>query len=328
MGAEGLLSTNGSGWLISSIGGLDHVDSFVERLRVAKWPDDVLPLAADRIAFSGISSDTLRSYCFFIDRYPEVLGRFVRLIRAQAGVPQTSPGEFVIKEAHIDVSETSDALLQLLVEQGFEPDHFLTPNPKEYRDCYTLRFEIPISLKNRAADIDRVLKSRLANIERELSIMPGILAYSEIESYTHEHKRVYSYMVPTEQALSEFPFVSGEFQERSTTKGKKADVHVKLPGMVDERQDELAVVRHNRLKTQFLATGFFEIRSLSGNIIYTLQMQDVKRARAVFDMLSVWADAHRCIKGLEVEFCSHFWRKTERVPGGVHISPVPPIIPI
>src|SRR4051812_30075023 len=124
MVAEGLLSTNGSGWLTSSIGGFDRLSSFVERLRVVRWPDEVLPLAADRIAFAGISNETLRSYCLFIDRYPEVVGRFVRLIREQAGVPQTSTREFIVKEAHIDVSETSETLLQFVVAQGFEPDHF------------------------------------------------------------------------------------------------------------------------------------------------------------------------------------------------------------
>jgi hypothetical protein len=243
-----------------------------KEVRRWEWTPSILPLSADRRPFAANSSRAIESYARFLRAFPEAYGRLGRFVRAKLGTDQPCPLRFVFREGHIDVNESNERLADLLLAKGFEPDHFLTLNPAEYTKCFTMRFEIPSDKVERSHLISSYLRIAMEEAEREVNANPGLFAYSEIECYSHKTKRTFSFKPVSREGTANFPFPASEFVPSKSKDYKKCDIHVKVP--VQEkgvRFESAADPEMLVLRQLFLSAGFYEIRSLSGNIIYTIR---------------------------------------------------------
>ena len=75
-----------------------------------------------------------------------------------------------------------------------------------------------------------------------------------------------------------------------------------------------------------LCAGFYEIRSLSGNAIYTIQALDPRLAKNAFKTLVAYASEYGGITFVGMESVNEFWRKEENIYGKSFVSPVPQVV--
>jgi len=75
-----------------------------------------------------------------------------------------------------------------------------------------------------------------------------------------------------------------------------------------------------------MQAGFYEIRSLSGNLIYTLQMVDGRQAKLAFFALESWAQKFGGVTSIEMEACTRFWRSEEELRGFKFVAPIPKVV--
>ena len=291
-----------------------------------QWPPEILPLCSERHPFRDFSDNAILQYLRFLNDYPEAYGRLGRFVRTKLGIAQACPTKYVFREAHIDISDADQTLADLLLGTGFEPDHFLSLNPPEYTRCFTVRFEIPAGDPARSRRISKLILQIMLKAENEVSEREGIFAYSEIECYTHRNKRVFDFRPVTGDALEQFPFVPSRFAPVSAYP-KKWDIHVKLPcqlrgsAFADAESPTML-----RLRQRFLMSGFYESRSLSGNLIYTIQLINGREAKTAFGSLSAWAETYGGITSIEMEACTRFWRTESTLQGRTFIAPIPAVV--
>lgn len=307
------------GWLSQKIGNITYENPFLEKIIKAKLLDDMLPILEERVAFKNVSEQAITEYLKVFDEFPEILSRYGRIIRHNLDMEPICPTNYIIIEAHIDISSTNKELKNSIIGCGFEPDSFFSLNPPEYFDCFTCRMEIPKSYKYRRKVIKKHLIEKMKIIQSLVESQEGIIAYSEIEAYNNNYKKRYNYHPPTLDAINEFPFKINEFEPTSDISRKYADLHIKIP-FTDESHKFF-----NLLKTRFLASGFYEISSNSGNFIYTIQYESATDGRNAFRKIKKWADKFNCIKGIELEICFHFWRKKVHFENEFYNSPIPKI---
>lgn len=303
------------------------LDVTAAQARNWQWPPDILPLSPERHPFRDYSDDAIQQYFRFLAFYPEAYGRLGRFVRTKLGVAQPCPTRFVLREAHIDISDADQELANFLLCRGFEPDHFLSLNPPEYTKCFTARFEIPAEHPTRSRAIAEYMLGMMLDAERKVSEHDGIFAYSEIECYTHRNKKTFEFRPVDGDSLGTFPFAAGQFVPASAYP-KKWDIHVKLPsrskGSAFDGAECPAMLR---LRQLFLMSGFYEIRSLSGNLIYTLQLMDGRDAKRIFVALADWASMNGGITAIEMEACARFWRSEATAPGNrLFVAPTPKIV--
>jgi hypothetical protein len=293
-----------------------------------RWSAEAIPLCPDRNPFLNYSNDAILSYFRFLRLYPEAYGRLGRFVRTKLGIGQPCPVRYTFREAHIDVSDADQSLADFLLSLGFEPDHFQTLNPPEYTKCFTARFEIPSERVHRSRKIAHYISRSTMEAEERVQQAVGRFAYSEIEYYTHKNKRSFEFRPLTEEALRNFPFKANAFRAIGAFP-KKLDIHVKIPTQAKGiAYQEAECPEMLKLRQLFLSAGFYEIRSLSGNAIYTAQMVDGKRAKAVFKLLCDWGLSYGGIISIELEVCTRFWRSEIDTAQGVFFAPVPKVVAI
>jgi hypothetical protein len=306
----------------------------IDFVKSIEKPNDIIPLLKEREIFLSLSDKALRQYLLFFFEHPECLGVFSRSIRRSLGIAQYCPDTFIMKESHIDINEADNELINELVALGFEPDHFFTLNPPEYRHCFTMRMEIPRddrAIKGRAAYIQHMITERTLLAQCLIDRLDGTYAYLEVESYSDSLKRRYTPQCVDEEGLFYFPFRETQFVQQPVVVGQRefkvADLHVKMPML--EKGAQFHYANHTcmkMLRQLFLVAGFYEIRSMSGNYLYTVQLRSVKLARRLFGELDAWARRFGGITSIEVEVISHFWRKESKLVGRVHPAPIPIIV--
>jgi hypothetical protein len=290
------------------------------------WPPEILPHSSDRHPFANYSDSAIGEYFRFLDCFPEAYGRLGRFVRMQLGVAQPCPVEYVFREAHIDISDADQQLANSMLAIGFEPDHFLSLNPPEYTKCFTARFELPRGRQSRSRAVANYLRKAIDKAERMVAERPGLFAYSEIECYTHKNKRSYGFLPVEDAGLEAFPFRANEFRAVDDYP-KKWDVHVKVPtaakGADFGRAESPAMLK---LRQLFLQAGFYEISSLSGNLIYTVQMVDGRQAKRTFQLLAAWSKNFGGVTAIELEACTRFWRTEANLPGQRFMAPIPKVV--
>jgi hypothetical protein len=291
-----------------------------------RWPDDVLPLSQERFPFLHYSDQAIQAYLAFLAEFPEAYGRLGRFVRTRLNIATDCPAEYVFREAHIDVSDADQELANALLALGFEADHFLSLNPPEYTKCFTARFEVPAQSTGRSRAAGDYLRKAIRDAEWCVSQRDGHFAYSEVECYTHRNKRAFPFRPPSEDGLAAFPFGPEEFQATAEYP-KKWDVHVKIPtggrGEAFKIGDGSEMLR---LRQLFMLSGFYEIRSLSGNAIYTVQLVDGREAKATFNQLAAWAGTFGGVTSIEMEACTRFWRTQLNWRGRTFDAPIPKVV--
>ena len=318
--------------------------SLLRQLRTVELASELVPLSDDRKPFAAMSDEAIIKSVEFTLAFPERLGRLSQTIRRVLGICLPCPVDYIIKESHFDVSAPSQEMTDRFICLGFEPDHFATLNPPEYRSCFTAKFEIDSRAANRRtrlATIDKLVMDASLNAQKLVEDEPGCFGYLEIESYSSKNKFVYDFRPLSPEGVENFPFRENEFvvftlpatREEAANTGlplnghKIVDVHVKVP--TPNRGagfEEAATSEMEALRELFLLAGFYEIYSEAGNFIYTVQSFNASEGKRVFDELDRFARKFGGISGLKLEICKYFWRKCQDTGAEVgRLSPVPPL---
>lgn len=253
-----------------------------------------------------------------------------RLVRAVLGEPVHCPSQFVMVEAHVDVSYGTVELRRLVNKLGFEPDHFLTLNPSDYCECYTLRMEVPHKKRERAGEVQGYLSGALAEIQSQVQKEPGIFAYTELESYSDKMVTRLDFEPTIRDRVRDFPFGSEDYIPDDSDAFKVADVHVKLPfrwsrhGAQTHKDGWSNMLQVRQL---LLAAGFYQIQSLSGNAIFTIQTSYMRDAKRAYQQLKEWtARGGTGVTAVTMEAIHAFWRKEEDIEGVAFKSPIPTVV--
>lgn len=299
---------------------------------MAEWPPEILPLEGERRPFSSWTDVEIECFAKVSEEFPEANGRLYRLLRAARGQQVDCPARFVMVEAHVDVSSTASCphIRSTLLKCGFEPDHFRTLNPPDYDECYTLRFEVPFGDTARLALVRSRAESALSDAQRVIQDTTGVFAYTELESYSEKMVSRRDFEPPRAERVEDFPLPSGAFVPDFSGVYKSADLHVKLPfhwSRHGHQADCGSWESMLRIRQRFIAAGFYQIQSLSGNAIFTVQTADVRDAKATFQELTEWLElGHTGVTTINFEQIEGFWRKEEIIGGERFVSPIPMVM--
>ena len=302
----------------------------VSMLRYAEMPDHLAPTLTERAPFSCLSDEAIFQFLLYARDYPWGLGLLTQTLYRSLKVDRHCPIEFIVLESHIDVSNMIEEDEIAFVSMGFEPDHFETLNPPEYDRCYTLRWEIPrrewTSFNCRQAKqyVVEATKKICRKIEKR-----RYLAYAEIEIYSHFGKKKFENIDLEMGEIGHFPYKHNEFSEFTNSRQdsfKRADIHVKIP--VGNESSESALTREKLkiLSLMFIEAGFYEIRSKSGNRIFTIQCALPSDAVTAFHELVDWAEKSRLVRSINHETCLFFWRRQWTENGEYVVSPIPKVV--
>lgn len=316
----------------------------LQQLRNISLPDICVPLSDERRPFATLSDDAVLGYLEFFRQYPEALGRLSLAVKKAFGIDLPCPREFVIKESHFDLTSLEPDLLDKLVPLGFEPDHFATLNPPEYKWCLTMKMEVPTSGADSASRLRQIHQMVMRNsfLARDLvERYQSIFGYLEVETYSSQSRHVFPFREVSGEGLEMFPFEAGEFEQvrpPSTTKEaaetglpldvhKLIDIHVKIPTEVRGAEFRGAGgARTAALREKFLEAGFYEIYSEAGNHIYTIQLLDAKSSKPVYQRLRLWAEQFGGIVGMKMESCNYFYRTPRQINGEMNLAPIPNLV--
>lgn len=299
----------------------------INKIRKIRWADNILPLSDERYPFRSWSDNTILCFIEYMRKFPNSTGRLPLLIKEYLDIPNICSERFIMKEAHIDISECDNCLKEKIISLGFEPDHFKTLNPAEYTKCFTMRIETNPFDRAEIKRVHNYMKESLLYIQGIIDSIKGVFSYTELETYSDRLCKKYKFRAVDEIALSSFPFFPNEFVLTSG-KYKKADIHVKLPAsnLKGKEFEGAESTEMLILRQLFIMSGFYEIRSLSGNIIYTLQLLDMKIAKLVFNSLLNWANEYGGVSFIVMEIIDEFWRKEEDLNGKMFCSPIPRVV--
>lgn len=318
-------------------------DLAIRRLREVSLPSDFVPLSRERRPFESLSDEAVLGYFKFFQRYPEALGRLSIALKRAFGLKWPCPVHFTIKESHFDLNTLDPGFLDQMVPLGFEPDHFATLNPPEYKWCLTMKMEIPVGVghASRVRDIHDMMYRHSLDAKSIAECNPSAFGYLEMETYSSRTRHVQPFRVVSDEGLESFPFAAGEFEQvvppsteaEARTLGlqldihKLVDVHVKLPtgarGGGFEGADSARMVA---LKEKFISAGFYEIYSEAGNHIYTVQLLDARPGKSIFLMLRDWANAYGGLVGIKMETCNYFYRTPRKIDGKIKLAPIPNLV--
>jgi hypothetical protein len=232
-----------------------------------------------------------------------------------------------------------------MVEYGFEPDHFETLNPPQYRSCYTMKFEVPTRTADYRGRLRKVNEYIKKATEAALDFVngdPSLYGYLEVECYSDKNKRVFQPFRPIrEEGLRHFPFDAGSFEiihlPRTVVEAKESklalnshkaiDVHIKIP--TKHRGQQFADAHSpamNRLRSILFDAGAYAIRSEGGNDIYTWQFLEAVAGHNVFSAITRFAKRWGGFDAIKSETCKEFRRTLIRDPvTGPHFCPIPPV---
>jgi hypothetical protein len=316
-------------------------------------PANRLPLCDRRRPFADLSPEMVSEIVRRAVSCAELRGRLTDSVREVAGMTTAATiGDFVIFEAHIDLTDVDERLGVGLLRLGFEPDDFAKMAPPEYRHHYTLQYVIPLP-----SDRLRFFQSQVADAGTQAArlIQQHGCATGYVETETYRSK----YM--TRFPFREFPAhgdvsapVESSYQLRTVPTSQEeaidsglpldvrraADIHVKIPGdfaeyngvPVSERveaADESCPAGRARLRETLTAHGFYEIVSEAGNYLYSAHFADIGEANSAYWQLVAFARKLGGITGVVREACTGVWRKTVTSSAGTEVlARVPPLLRI
>jgi hypothetical protein len=322
---------------------LSH-EEIIKRLRDTVLPDSIAPLSEERQPFRLLKEKTILDYLDFFAAYPEALGRLSQATKLAFNLQLPCPREYTIKESHFDLNSLEPDLLERLIPLGFEPDHFATLNPPEYKWCLTMKMEIThhtSSFSKRVRAIHDMMLTNSLKAQSFAEEYSNIFGYLEIETYCSKSRHALPFRGVSEEGLEMFPFDAEEFKQlrppSTETEAallgmpldvhKRIDIHVKVPteargaSFIGADSSEM-----QRLRDLFLASGFYEIYSEAGNHIYTVQLLDQRPGKKVFNKLRNWADKYGGVIGIKMESCNHFYRTQRQINGTTQLAPVPNLV--
>jgi hypothetical protein len=319
-------------------------DEIFSRLRNAALPEHMVPLSYERQPFKHLEEQTILDYLDFFSMYPEALGRLSQATKVAFDIQMPCPREYTIKESHFDLNSLEPDILRRLIPLGFEPDHFATLNPVEYKWCLTMKMEIPHGSPTYAQRVKTVHDMMFRNsleAQRIAEEQPNIFGYLEIETYSSKSRHVIPFKDVSPEGLDEFPFETNEFEQIQppSTEAearhaglpldihKRIDIHVKVP--TEARGASFLGAdspRMKRLRALFIESGFYEIYSEAGNHIYTVQLLDPKPGKRVFNQLQTWANSYGGIIGIKMESCNYFYRTPRKIKGVTTLAPIPNLV--
>jgi hypothetical protein len=315
-----------------------------------RLPDDRLPLCSDRYPFRDLSLDVIDVVVRRALLTPELRGRLSASVRDVAGLATPVVDDYVVFEAHIDLTELDRDLNLALVNAGFEPDDFAKMEPAEYRHHFTLQYTVPMpsprlsSFQRRVVDAGQAAATRIA-------AHAAATGYVELETYRSKYACRFPHREPQPSAEMHAP-LSARFEIRDVPTDSRgsadtglpldvrraADIHVKVPGRFPkydgtppaERLREVSddhPVGRRRIKAALEAEGFYEIISQAGNYLYSAHFADLAEANAAYWDLVAFARECGGITSVAREVCTDVWRKRTQSPTGAEMfARVPPLL--
>jgi hypothetical protein len=254
-------------------------------------------------------------------RFPEKRG----LITDALGAPRKQAARYHVLESHIDAASVPAELADRLVSIGFEPDDFVQFLPARFSRHFTLKFVVDkaeVSRRSRLRrEIDRRTKRAIALISR----WPGVEAYVEVETYSSQTQKRFTFAVPSASDLAAFPLPKNALRSRIATDDvhKEADIHIKTPLPERGAGYELAnAPQMQALRERLLEAGFYEVITPAANKIYTAQFESRARALQIFETLVGYFAKSPGAVEICFEPCVKMWRSQ----CGARLAEVPPLV--
>lgn len=318
-----------------------NISELLEEIKEYKLPSEVVPLSIDRHPFKGYDKNILLKLLKQALLYPEKEGRLCKSIHNILGFIRIKPKQYVVKEAHIDITISSPQLRDTFLTLGFEPDHFKELYPSKYLECYTMEFNPGFGDSKRIKNIHSYILRSCEAVKYHIQSFEECECYFEVESYSNKSIGKYEFKPISEEGVNNFPYSENTFtrkyipntseeakREGITLKTSKAvDIHVKIPTIYRGKGFEEASNHYmKQLCIRFIETGFYKIFSEGGNFIFTAQLLDVKIAKEIFRKLDSYAKKYGGIMGIKLEICTEFWRKKMIYNGKTYYSEIPHLI--
>jgi hypothetical protein len=143
------------------------------------------------------------------------------------------------------------------------------------------------------------------------------------------------------ETLRTFPFQQGSLevmevpntQAEAALRGmphtvhKAADIHVEIPsaskGPAFPEAESPAM---NGLRSRLLEMGFYQVKDVWGDTIYTAQFTDLREAVGVYRLLDEFFKTNGGATSMYVEPCSRVWRKETQQGGDAVLANIPPLV--
>jgi hypothetical protein len=302
---------------------------------------NIVPLSFSRKPFVDLSFNVIKTLIENAIKYPEKVGRLTYVIRTLTGCQIAQPSNFVIIEAHIDLTIVDKKLSDSLLRLGFEFDNFVKIYPEKYKHHFTLKYCVNTKHKHRARELFNLVaecSQKAANIIQDHTQADG---YVETEVYSDKDDKKYNFRPVTKEALQYFPFNSESFkafelplsisdaQEKNFALDARrvADIHVKVPSHLNyEDYVGIESLEMNLLKDQLKSCGFYEIISEGANYIYTAHFYDNLESAFVFKKLVEFANNWGGFTGVTREICTKMWRKQTLRQKQIILAEAPPLL--
>jgi len=326
------------------------VSDLTRRLIDYELPTSRLPLCDERHPFRDLPVDTVSTIARRALRHPELRGRLTDSVREVNGGTAPKIDNFVVFEAHIDLTELDPDLNLQLLSAGFEPDDFAKMEPEEYRHHFTLQYMVPMP-STRLGTFEREVSDAAAEAARVIDEHGQATGYVEIETYRSKYVTKLPWNVLSSSATIRTP-LSSDFElrcvpathEESVSSGlpldvrRAADIHVKIPGGFLSYDGTPASVRlsnaddsqptgRQHIKKALEDRNFYEIISQGGNYLYSAHFSDLGEANAAYWELVAYARECGEITGVVREACTNVWRKSTVSASGMKVlARVPPLL--
>jgi len=319
----------------------EEIQQLIQMLKNYKLPETRLPLCNDREPFKDLSNATIRESIRVALAYPEKEGRLTDSIREVLNIQPEIPENYLVVEAHLDTTRMDIPLREEAIKLGFETDNFEKIEPPHYRDHYTMRFNIPVGLKERYEELKELMKNRVRDLSYLIQENPETEGYIEAEVYGSKYIADYEYKPISRKGVEDFPFDSKTLinmglpstDQEARVKNidlhshKAADIHVKTPsGVLGEKYPEAESKPMQILRKKLMAMGFYEVITEAGNKIYTGQFLDIEEARYVFNVLDQYFQKYGGSTQMYIEPCPLFWRKKIRDKNETKLAEIPPVV--
>lgn len=313
-----------------------------ENLRDYVLPEGVLPLAPTRQPFTKFGIDALELGAGWALAFPEKQGRLSSCVRELMNISSETIQDYVVYEAHIDISEAPLDLADEFVRLGFEPDNFFKLQPICYKAHFTLAFKCRKQSRERQRQVMKILERSVNQAKCIIQNDSRVSAFIEVEAYGSRNVQTWSEFKPvTQTQLEQYPYdclkmeayhlpsteVESLKMNMSLNAFKAFDVHVKLPsacrGGLFADADAPPMLG---LRSVLQESGFYEIVSEAGNHIFTAQFIDANDTKQIFTAITNYARQCGGFSGIYMERCIDFWRKSNLVNGCETLAEISPLV--
>jgi hypothetical protein len=317
----------------------------IDELRSYRVSEETIPLLdeKDRLPFRDLDEETIRGAMRNVLAYPHKEGLLTGIIRKLLGVEYKEPDRFLRIEMHFDSQpRVTGELQKKVILLGFELDNFHEFVPPNYRDHYTLRFNVPIELKDRYNHSKIVAEGNASKLETLVDQSSEAHGYIEYEYYQSNSQIArYPFRPIAQKALDQFPFQDGSLtiMEVPTTAiiakrsgmplevHKSADIHIEIPSQAKGKHYPRAQSPEmNELRSKLIRTGFYEVKDVWGDTIYSAQLTDTGEAYYVYRLLDEYFKQSGGPMQMYLEPCSRVWRKAVEKNKEKIFANVPPLV--